>query len=244
MGSPWSDFVVDPLADLVFGSQCLGCALPGRMLCGDCSAALPTTAFWTRPTPCPEGLGAVAASAAYGGPVQAMVVGHKEHRQLALRRPLARLLATSVQLLVADDPGVPVLVVPVPSAPSSARRRGHDPLYAVARGAARALRRAGTPARVTRLLVVGRRVHDQSGLDSAARAQNLAGALAGRRRALKAAASGRPVHVVIVDDVITTGATAREAQRALEELGVRLRGIAVIAATQRRTALLSSAGFD
>ena len=78
-----------------------------------------------------------------------------------------------------------------------------------------------------------RRLADQAGLDSAARAANLAGAYAVRPRWRGGRVGPR---VLLVDDVMTTGATLAEATRALRVDGVRVVGVATIAATQRRGA--------
>ena len=106
----------------------------------------------------------------------------------------------------------PVLLVPVPSARSVVRARGHDPARRIALAAAGELRRSGTPARVVAVLRQRRWVADQSGLNSRQRLDNLAGALevvAGGARLLV----GGPV--VLVDDLMTTGASLREAARAV-----------------------------
>ncbi|MFF3405642.1 ComF family protein [Streptomyces sp. NPDC002742] len=107
----------------------------------------------------------------------------------------------------------PVLLVPVPSARGAVRARGHDPARRIALAAAGELRRAGTPARVLGVLRQRRAVADQSGLNSRQRLENLAGALevvAGGERLL---ARGGPV--VLVDDLMTTGASLAEAARAV-----------------------------
>jgi hypothetical protein len=105
-----------------------------------------------------------------------------------------------------------VLLVPVPSAPGAVRARGHDPARRIALAAATALRRSGTPARVLAVLRQRRAVADQSGLGSRQRLENLAGALqvaAGGARLLEDGP------VVLVDDLITTGASLTEAARAV-----------------------------
>ena len=116
----------------------------------------------------------------------------------------------------------PVVLVPVPSAPWAVRARGHDPARRIALAAAGELRRTGTPARVLAVLRQRRAVADQSGLNSRQRLDNLAGALevpAGGARLL--AGGGR---VVLVDDLMTTGASLTEAARALKAVLVARTG--------------------
>ncbi len=214
--------MIDPALDLFLGSACAACGLPGRSLCAACAAALPTRGVLSMPSPAPEGLAPVMAAGAYDGPLKALVNAHKEQGRLALALPLGRVLAGVVADLA---PGGEVTLVPVPSSRRVVRRRGHDPLLRVTRAAAASLRRQGREARVSRLLHVVRRAEDQTGLSAAARHANLAGTMRARSRGVEA--------VVLVDDVVTTGATTREAQRALEAAGVQVTGIAAVAATRR-----------
>lgn len=215
-----------PLLDLVLPRSCAGCGRPGTGLCPACAGLLAAVPLGlVRPRPCPPGLPPVAALAPYAGPVRALLLAHKEHGRLALTRPLGGGLAAAALVLPAPR-GRPLVLCPVPSAPTAVRARGHDHAWRLARAAASALRAAGVPARAERLLRPARAVADQSGLSTAGRAANLHGALR---------ATGRPGGpVVVVDDVVTTGATLVEAARALRLQGHVVAGAAVVAATQRR----------
>ena len=223
--------LLDAGADLLLGSACVGCGEPGRVLCPDCRSGLPAEAVEAWPTPTPAGLARPYATGAYDDTLRAMVVGHKERRLLGLTRPLGELLATSV--LAAAGPTTPLLLVPVPSRPAAVRARGHDPTLAMTRRAARTLRTADREVVVARLLRTRPGVADQAGLDADQRHANIAGSMACPARAVRRL-TGRRAHVVVCDDVITTGATAREAQRALEAAGVVVLAVAAVAATPRR----------
>ena len=227
--------LLDAGADLLLGSACVGCGEPGRVLCPTCRQGLPATACDAWPTPTPAGLVPPLATGPYDGTLRAMILGHKERRLLGLTRPLGDLLATAVLAATAatGSPAAPVLLVPVPSRPAAVRSRGHDPTLAMVRRAARVLRSAEQSVGVARLLRCRPGVADQAGLDAGERQANLAGSMASPARAVRRQA-GRRAHVVVCDDVITTGATAREAQRALEAAGVPVLAVAAVAATVRR----------
>ena len=228
--------MLDEALDLFLGSRCVGCDLPGRMLCPTCRAGLAGHPRVAWPSPVPAGLVTPWVAEAYDGAVKALVVGHKDRGQWGHRRVLGDLLAHAVRGATTHlDPAVPLLLVPVPSRPGAGRRRGYEATEALVRRAASRVRRE-RPAAVVPLLV-SRGAADQAGLDAGDRAANVTGSMRCPTAAL--ARVGRRwsrAHVLVCDDVLTTGSTAREAQRALEAVGLPPVAVVAVAATRRRAA--------
>ncbi|WP_461012288.1 ComF family protein [Streptomyces capparidis] len=215
------------LADLVLPTDCAGCGRSRGGLCDRCRDLVRGPGGRrVRPVPAPPGLPPVYAATGYGGAVRAVLLAHKERGALPLARPLGEALARAVRAApVPRD--ADVLLLPVPSARGAVAARGQDPTRRIALAAAGALRRDGLPARVARGLRQRRPVADQSRLDPGERLANVAGALHvpdGARARLR----GAPV--VLVDDLLTTGATLAEATRAARAAGARVAAAAVVAA--------------
>jgi len=225
-------------ADLLLGARCAGCARPGRVLCPACRPWTLPRPRLCRPDPCPPALAPGGtppyAGGDYADVLRRLVVAYKDDGRAGLAGPLGRLLAAVVELACGTALAEGVELVPVPSSRASRRRRGRDPVGDLARVAARELRRSGQAATVAGRLSHRREVRDQAGLDAAEQAANLQGAFTARpRRLSRSGAVDGPVRVV-VDDVLTTGATADEAVRVLAAAGWPVAAVATVAATRRR----------
>ena len=217
----------DAAADLLLGARCPVCGRPGARLCAGCRAAL-------EPRPVATVLGGlpVVAAGDYARERRAAVVAFKERGAHGLAGPLGEQVAAALAVLL-PDPG-PWALVPVPSAPAAVRTRVADVTALLARAASRVLRGRGADVRVVRALRQARRVADQSGLGVDARAANLRGSLRARPAPRATASAGERARCLIVDDVVTSGATIVESERALTASGWIVAGAAVVAATPLR----------
>lgn len=238
----------DAFLDLILGSRCVGCRRPGRQLCHACEDALPSAAHLAWPTPTPDGLAPPWATAEFSGTVRDLVLALKERRCFAAADPLGRQLSLAISAVAHHHApgartGTGFVLVPVPSRASTVRQRGHDATYTLARRAAAELARTdGSPVTVTPLLVLRSGVTDQAELSASDRARNVTGSMfvPSERLTRLVARRGGSIAAIVCDDVLTTGSTAREAQRALESVGLPVIGIATVAATRR---LLSPVQF-
>jgi ComF family protein len=205
--------------DLVFGVRCAGCDRPGAPLCPVCRCAL------AAPPP-HHRLPGVVVALPFTERVRDVVLGLKYRNRRAVAGHLARLLARRL-----DEGGgcTADVVTWVPTTPERRRRRGFDQAELLARALAREL---GLP---TRRLLDRRPGAPQTGGDRAAR-------LIGPR--LRARPSARGARVLLVDDVVTTGATLSAARQALAVGGARHVGCVALAATPGRTPAGVAAPLD
>lgn len=206
--------LADALA-LLLPTSCAGCDDPDIALCERCAAALAPRVV-RRPGEVP-----VWSGLAFAGVPARVIRALKEDGRTGLARDLARALSAAVAeasaSVLASARG-DVVLVPVPTSRAAYRRRGYRVVDLVAR-------RAGL--RTERLLRTVRASADQRALGAEERRRNVAGVMRSR------AAPG--VRVIVLDDVVTTGATLAEAVRALRAAGAEVVGAATIAATARRS---------
>ncbi|MEU2950391.1 ComF family protein [Streptomyces xanthochromogenes] len=209
----WREF-----SGLVLPTACGGCGRPRTALCARCTAGLlGAPACRVRPAPEPAGLPAVYAAAPYEDAVRAVLLGHKERGALGLAGMLGQALAGAARAAAAPCGRGPLLLVPVPSSRRAVRARGHDATRRIALAAAGELRRSGTDARVAAVLRQRRTVADQAGLSASQRLRNLSGALMVAGGGARLLEGGQ---VVLVDDLMTTGASLAETARAIRAAGV------------------------
>jgi ComF family protein len=189
---PFCDTCADAVLPIPPG--CARCGQPGpEALCGACRAA-------------PPAFDAVLAGALFGGPLADAIYAFKYRDRPALARSLGAWLAARAPVA----PGA--VVVSVPLARGRRLERGYDQAALLADALARA---AGASGR--RLRGVLRRVREappQVGRTREERARNVADAF-------EAGAAVAGKDVVLVDDVVTTGATADAAAAALRRAGAR-----------------------
>lgn len=177
---------------MIFATACAGCNQPGDLLCHRCRFALVSA-------PSPVDGQQVVAALPFEGVARQVVLGLKYRNRRGVARLVARLMVRRLR------PGRVDLVTWAPTGPARARQRGYDQAELLARAVAREL---GVPCR--RLLY---RTHGapQTGRSRTER-------LNGPDFRVRAPRAG--LRVLVVDDVVTTGATMRAARQALLRAGV------------------------
>ncbi len=202
------------LLDFVYPPLCLVCDAPlprgEALVCGGCWAE----ALRPRRRPAPPLVGRVPVHAPLAaGPTLFAILHEAKYRG---RRALLGRLAAVLAEHVASEPALrdAAAFIPVPLHDGRRRERGYNQSEALAAAAARAAGARLDARRLARL----RDTRSQARLGPGARATNVRGAFRAARRASDGALAGR---VVLVDDVVTSGATVLECVGALEAAGAR-----------------------
>ena len=229
------------LSHTLFPGRCLLCsAAAGRPLdlcepcerdlpwversCYTCALPLPADAVSRRCIACvgkPPAFEATVAALSYSFPVTRMITEFKENRRLVFGSVLSYLLAQRLEASGILSPGS--LLVPVPLSSARLRRRGFNQAQEIAQHLSH---RFGLPV-CNRLLSRNPSSQDQKRLGASQRRKSVKGTYAvGRRPEV-------PASVLLIDDVMTTGATAGEIARLLRKAGTCSVRVAVLARTPR-----------
>ncbi|QBJ95323.1 ComF family protein [Rhodococcus sp. ABRD24] len=219
------------LLDLILPLECGGCGDSGSGWCERCRRTLADDPVAVRPRVDP-GV-PVWALGPYAGPRRGAVIAAKERGRRDLAVPMGMALAGAVNTLrrwgELDPPELaPLWLVPAPTRARAARARGGDPVLRIASVVATA---TGRGSRVCPALSMGRGVRDSVGLSAAQRQDNLAGRVRVSDKVPDDFLRTRRScpEVVLVDDVLTTGATAAESVRVLATAGVQVGAVLVLA---------------
>lgn len=200
--------------ELVLPRRCAGCGKVGERLCRQCRKLLAQPP--RRIAPKADVLAPVYACGGYGGPHREVILEMKERNNRAIRPYIAVVLRAAVETLQArGEFSHRLTLVPAPTRARSARLRGGDPITQLCTA-------SGFP--TWQAVRLASSMPDQSGLNRDDRLHNVRGNVQLVRPVPRGA------EVVVVDDVITTGATLAATVDTLTYGGADVAGCVVLAA--------------
>jgi len=230
--------LLSEFSDLAIPQRCAGCGKSRTRICGRCLAELRGSPHQVRVKSSSPQEFPILAAARYEGAPRNLLLAAKERGQTSLIPMIAdAALSSAVALLASQVTPLHLVIVPVPSSARNIRIRGYNLVAEMAHRIQKHLEMNLDDVRVLPALKHGRTVADQSRLNARQRATNLHGALVlvdSHRKSLRSS------QALLLDDLVTTGATLLEARRALMTGGVDVIGAACAVSGQQARSSLPS----
>ena len=214
--------IIEGLRTLVFPEACIMCQYRDVAICPRCLA------MWQQaPQKIRFPFVRTYSVIAYNSDVSRVVLKAKEERNRSAQDLLAQAMYHSIQSLIKDSQTEHFIIVPIPSSQEAIRRRGESFLHPIMDKVLKLSRdnqKRGFMWEWQEILEHRKKVSDQAGLNFRERSENLRSAFRVTARHLE-----RPI--IVVDDVVTTGATLKNAIDALQERKMTILGAATACAS-------------
>ncbi|CAN2215865.1 ComFC Predicted amidophosphoribosyltransferases [Candidatus Nanopelagicaceae bacterium] len=210
---------IKSLNELLFPSRCISCLALGLTLCSKCRKGWNPHIYRTVVGRNSDISLQVTSSVIYSSIAQKVILGAKENHLSSADEFVSSAITHSLEDFLRTE-WVDFLI-PIPSRKSATRLRGREFIAEMAKPASEKLGIS-----ISSPLIHGRKVRDQSGLDLQGRWNNLEGAFVVEK------VDGLYGKAVLVDDLVTTGATLIEAARALRYAGIQVIGAVTAALAQ------------
>jgi predicted amidophosphoribosyltransferase len=207
--------------EVLFPTRCISCSALGSSLCLSCSAIWAHQPYSQRLSRDSKSFLLVSSSVLYSPIASHILLAAKESNGRKSTNLIILALENSLQQLLVRDPHLQnFALVPIPSRPQAVRARGRDFLQVITQSLAVKFQIPMAP-----ILGYSKNVRDQSGLNSEERWNNLNDSLVVKSKVLTGTwPAGKVQGVLLVDDLVTTGATLLAAEKALNQAGIRAIG--------------------
>jgi predicted amidophosphoribosyltransferase len=210
--------IFDELNELIFPNRCIACRALGISICSRCRVKWNLHRYITEISDQGDKKLKVVSSVRYSTIAQRVILAAKESHVKQADVLIADAIEHSIEYVLQRD-WIDFLI-PIPSRPSAVRKRGRQFIEEITNLAAMKFQLPVLP-----ILHHGKRVKDQSGLSMEERRNNLAGAFVVKA---EERARGR---ALLIDDLVTTGATLNEAAHTLRYAGIEVIGAVTAAVT-------------
>lgn len=203
--------------EILFPTRCISCSALGSTLCSSCGSTWFHRAHFQKLSRDSKSSLLVSSSVLYSPIASHILLAAKESNVRKSTELVILALEHSLQKLLLQQPNIRIAaLVPIPSRPQAVRARGRDFLQVITQALSAKLQIPVTP-----ILGYSKKVRDQSGLNSEERWNNLNDSLVVRGKALRDEfPAGQAQGVLLVDDLVTTGATLLAASKALNQAGI------------------------
>ena len=216
---------IHSLKELIYPNICLSCGKTGAKICHNCSK------YWlAKPNKSKIENNYLFFAATYDESTSPIILAAKESGSREAVKLIARSIACSISFAISNlDISKPINLITIPSQLSAIRKRGRDHIKDLVLEVIIQLDQQNIDAIYLPILKPIKKIKDQSNLNGLQRKENMSHAFIAKSSPISQSA------VILIDDLVTTGASVQEGVRALAEAKITIDAVVTACAVGRNS---------